>query len=135
MATPEPRPGLRWRGLCLDCADAEELAAFYARVLGWEIAARDEDGGWILLRSPEGGVTLSFQAEDWYRPPVWPEQSDAQAKMLHLEIEVDDVDAAVATVVAAGGRIAPNQPPDRDPRQLRVMLDPAGHPFCLYDDE
>jgi catechol 2,3-dioxygenase-like lactoylglutathione lyase family enzyme len=135
MATPEPRPSLRWTGLCLDCADADELATFYARILGWEPAARDEGGSWIMLRPSQGDVTLSFQAEDWYRPPVWPEQPDEQSKMLHLEIEVDDVDAAVATVVAAGGRIAPNQPADRDPRQLRVMLDPAGHPFCLYNDE
>jgi catechol 2,3-dioxygenase-like lactoylglutathione lyase family enzyme len=126
---------MRWAGLCLDCADAEELAAFYTRILGWAEQTRDDDGSWILLRDPGGGVTLSFQAEDWYRPPVWPEHPDAPSKMLHMEIEVDDVDAAVATVVAAGGRVAHSQPTDRDPQQLRVMLDPAGHPFCLCNDE
>jgi hypothetical protein len=54
--------------------------------------------------------------------------------MLHFEIQVDDVEAAVAFAVAAGARIAPWQPEDRDPSQLRVMLDPAGHPFCLCLD-
>jgi predicted enzyme related to lactoylglutathione lyase len=51
--------------------------------------------------------------------------------MLHFDIEVDDLEAAVAYVVAAGGTVAAHQPPDRA-HDLRVMLDPAGHPFCLF---
>jgi catechol 2,3-dioxygenase-like lactoylglutathione lyase family enzyme len=132
----------RLGGVCLDCADAEELAAFYRRILGWEEAGRDEPttrqggSGWISLRDPSGacGIGLSFQAEAWYAPPTWPEEPGAQAKMIHFEIAVDDVDAAVAEVVAAGGREAPRQPADRDRSTLRVMLDPAGHPFCLGND-
>jgi catechol 2,3-dioxygenase-like lactoylglutathione lyase family enzyme len=74
-------PGhLRWTTVCLDCADAEEMAAFYGKVLGWEITAGG--GPWILMRDPAGGVGLSFQAEEWYEPPVWPEESRAQTKML-----------------------------------------------------
>ena len=129
--------GISWRGVCLDCLDAEELAAFYERILGWPITWRDmpEDrqggAGWIGMRDPEGGVNLSFQAEPWYEPPTWPEEPGAQAKMIHFEMSVDDLDAAVAEVIAAGGRQAPNQPSDRDATRLRIMLDPAGHPFCL----
>ena len=67
----------------------------------------------------------------WYEPPVWPEASGAQTKMLHFEMQADDVAAAVAHAVACGATEAPDQPPDRDPAQLRVMLDPAGHPFCV----
>lgn len=132
-ATPAGRPRLLWTGVCLDCADAEEMAGFYSRLLGWEEAARDGID-WILMRDPTGGVSLSFQAEDWYQPPVWPEQSGAQAKMLHFEMRVDDLESAIAHAVAAGARVAPHQPLDRDPRVLRIMLDPAGHPFCLYAD-
>jgi hypothetical protein len=51
--------------------------------------------------------------------------------MMHFEIQADDVGAAVAHAVALGAREAEPQPPDRSPDQLRVMLDPAGHPFCL----
>lgn len=51
--------------------------------------------------------------------------------MLHLDFEVDNVEVAVAHAVAAGAKVAPHQPPDRDPAELRVMLDPEGHPFCL----
>ncbi|HEY0739746.1 MAG TPA: VOC family protein [Herpetosiphonaceae bacterium] len=129
--TPD-RPLLRWTGVCLDCADADELARFYGALLGLEIAVRD--GGWIAMRDPAGGVGLNIQAETWYEPPVWPEQPGAQTKMLHFEIQVEDMEAAVAYAVAAGARIAPHQPPDRSQDELRIMLDPAGHPFCLYTD-
>ena len=124
--------------MCLDCADAEELAAFYGTLFGWEVTRRDtrhdrEGGaGWINMRDPKGGVGLNFQAEEWYQPPVWPEEPGAQAKMIHFEVLVDDMDAAVAHVVDAGGREAPSQPEGRSPDELRVMLDPAGHPFCLF---
>ncbi len=121
---------VRWTTVCIDCADAEVLAEFYCRLLGWQVTARDD--GWVQAGDPNGGVGLNFQAEDWYRPPTWPEQPGEQAKMLHFEILVDDLEAAIAGAVAAGATVAPHQPSDRDPRGLRVMLDPAGHPFCFF---
>jgi hypothetical protein len=48
--------------------------------------------------------------------------------MLHLDIEVPDLDAAVEAAVAAGATLAAHQPHN----DVRVLLDPAGHPFCLY---
>jgi catechol 2,3-dioxygenase-like lactoylglutathione lyase family enzyme len=112
----------------LDCDDAEAMAAFYGRLLGWDVTFRD--AGFVLMRDPAGGTGLSFQQEDWYQPPVWPEQPGEQHKMIHLDIQVDDLDAAVAHALAAGARLAAHQPrPD-----LRVLLDPAGHPFCLFLD-
>lgn len=75
---------------------------------------------------------LNIQANDWYVPPVWPEELRAQAKMMHFEIRVEDVEAAVTRAVSVGAREPRRQPADRGPRRLRVMLDPAGHPFCLW---
>ncbi len=121
----------RWIGICLDCADADALASFYSRLLGWEITANDGDG-WAQLRDPDGGVGINIQAETWYRPPIWPERPDAQHKMMHMEIEVDDLEAAIDVVIDAGGSTAAHRPDDRDPSRIRVMLDPAGHPFCLF---
>ena len=47
---------------------------------------------------------------------------------MHLEIRVDDLEAGVAHAVALGATLARFQPqPD-----VRVCLDPAGHPFCLF---
>ncbi len=127
--------------VCLDCSDADELAAFYSRLLGWEIAHRDTvddrsgGAGWVLLANPDGSIGISCQAEPWYEPPTWPERPGRPTKMAHFEIAVDDLDTAVAAAMAAGAQTAPHQPPDRDPAELQVMLDPAGHPFCLYVPE
>nr|WP_166389321.1 VOC family protein [Nocardioides ochotonae] len=49
---------------------------------------------------------------------------------LHLDIEVDDLEQAVAYAVEVGAEQAKYQPQET----VRVMLDPAGHPFCLYTD-
>lgn len=52
--------------------------------------------------------------------------------MMHFEVLVDDLEAAVRLVTEAGGSQAAKQPADRDSTRLRVMLDPAGHPFRLF---
>jgi hypothetical protein len=51
--------------------------------------------------------------------------------MMHLDIEVEDLEVAVADAVALGARVADFQPQDN----VRVLLDPAGHPFCLCRDD
>ena len=126
-------PKITWTTLTLDCDDAGALGSFYADLLGWQITARDGTG-WLQLRNPDGGVGLNIQAEDGYEPPVWPESAGRQAKMMHFELLVNDLAAAVQLVLRAGGSEAPHQPPDRDQTRIRVMLDPAGHPFCLFVD-
>ncbi len=125
---PEAPRSLRLATVCIDCPDADVMADFYGRLLGWEVTLRTR--GWVLMRDPAGGTGLSFQAEPSYRPPVWPEQSGQQAKMLHLDLKVEDLDAAVEHAVAAGARLAEYQPQTR----VRVLLDPADHPFCLFLD-
>jgi catechol 2,3-dioxygenase-like lactoylglutathione lyase family enzyme len=121
-------PNFRLQTVCIDCADADVMAGFYGRLLGWPVTIRE--AGWVLLRDPAGGTGLSFQAEADYRSPTWPEEPPGQDKMLHLDIKVDDLDAAVAHAQAVGARLADHQPQPR----VRVMLDPAGHPFCLFLD-
>lgn len=102
------------------------LAAFYERLLGWPITQQDP-GGWALLRSPEG-VKIEIQGLADYQPPTWPNVSGDQQMMLHMDFATDDVDAAVAWAIEAGATVAEFQPqPD-----VKVMLDPAGHPFCLF---
>jgi hypothetical protein len=49
---------------------------------------------------------------------------------MHLDLEVDDPDEAVAHALEVGAALADHQPQE----SVRVMLDPAGHPFCLYVD-
>jgi catechol 2,3-dioxygenase-like lactoylglutathione lyase family enzyme len=116
----------------VDCAEAAPVARFYEQLLGMERVA--DDGDWAQLRDPRGGITVNVQAEEAYVPPVWPEVPGEQAKMLHLEVLVDDLETSVAAAVAAGGAEAPWQPPDRDRARIRIVLDPAGHPLCLFVD-
>ena len=123
-----PQPSFRLQTVCIDCADAHLLADFCVRLLDWEVARRKPD--WVLLRNPSGDTGLSFQTESAYREPTWPEAASGQDKMLHLDIKVDDLEAAVEHALAVGGRLAAHQPRE----DLRVMLDPAGHPFCLFLD-
>ena len=52
--------------------------------------------------------------------------------MMHIDIEVDDLQAAIATVLETGRTEAPWQPPNRNPERIRIMLDPARHPLCLF---
>ena len=50
--------------------------------------------------------------------------------MLHLDLHVDDLDAAVKHALDAGASLAEYQPQER----VRVLFDPAGHPFCVFLD-
>ncbi|HEY7625505.1 MAG TPA: VOC family protein [Ilumatobacteraceae bacterium] len=131
-----PTPRTRLASTVLDSADPRRLAAFYERLLGWTIAvsepARPEsppEDGWVILRSGSGDTALSFQYEPNYSPPVWPSVPDAPLMMVHLDIAVDDLDAAVEWAGELGATPADHQPKD----DVRVMLDPAGHPFCLFE--
>ena len=106
--------------------DPGALARFYAELLGWEIRAEEPD--WVVLKNPDGGVTLSFQTESSYVRPAWPAGPGDQQMMIHLEIRVDDLDSAVAHATACGATVTDYQPQD----DVRVCLDPVGHPFCLW---
>jgi catechol 2,3-dioxygenase-like lactoylglutathione lyase family enzyme len=110
----------------LDTADPPALARFYQRLLGWPIGS--EDPTWVTLRPEGGGAGLSFQLEPDHVPPVWPAAAGRQQMQVHLDIEVDDLAAAVAVAVEAGATEAGFQPQD----DVRVLLDPAGHPLCLW---
>lgn len=119
-------PRLTLTSTVLDAPDASELAAFYQRLLGWQV--KDDEGDWVTLRPPGGGTGLSFRTEKAYVPPTWPAGPGDQQMMTHLDIEVDDLETAGAHAVAAGATLASYQPQD----DVRVYLDPAGHPFCLW---
>jgi catechol 2,3-dioxygenase-like lactoylglutathione lyase family enzyme len=120
------QPRMSLTATVLDAPDARALAQFYHRLLGWPIGRDEPD--WATLRPPGGGPGLSFQTEKAYVRPTWPAGPGDQQMMLHLDIEVDDLEAASAHAVAAGAVVADFQPQD----DVRVHLDPAGHPFCLW---
>ncbi len=109
----------------LDAPDAGSLASFYEKLLGWERVT--DSGRFVGLLAPSG-ARLCFQTEPNYVPPVWPSAPGSPLMMSHLEIGVDDLDAGQVWAVRAGASLADYQPQEH----VRVMLDPAGHPFCLF---
>ncbi|CAN5884293.1 VOC family protein [soil metagenome] len=119
-------PRMTLSGIVLDASDPRALAAFYARLLGWTLRTNEPD--WVTLKPPDGGPGLSFQTEAAYVRPTWPAGPGDQQMMVHLDIWVDDLDAAGAHAVDAGAVLAEYQPQD----DVRVYLDPDGHPFCLF---
>jgi catechol-2,3-dioxygenase len=115
-----------WWGVVLEAPDAHRLARFYSDLLGWEISREDQEGA---AMGPPGGVAyLAIQAAPDYVRPVWPATEGAQQIMMHLDFEVVDLEAAVAHALELGAEQAEHQPQ----QDVRVLLDPAGHPFCLY---
>lgn len=117
---------LKLTGIVLNSPDPPALARFYSRLLGWDIV--EESREWTQLCNPDGGIKLSVQIEDIYVPPVWPAAAGEQQMMLHLDIQVDDLEAASAHARACGATVAEFQPQG----DVRVHLDPDGHPFCLF---
>ena len=111
----------RFPTIVLDCPDPHALAAFYGALLDWKVEPAD---GWVDVKA-DYGQCLSFQKVDDYQPPSWPGQG--QPQQMHLDVVVDDLDQAEKAVIELGGTKHEHQPGET----FRVMLDPAGHPFCL----
>ena len=108
----------------LDCPDPRALAAFYAEILGMGIN-EDTDGEWVVIGREPGYRQLAFQRADPYVPPRWPDPHSPQQQ--HLDIRVEDVEAAEREVLRLGATRLPAEHEDG----FRVFADPAGHPFCL----
>ena len=107
--------------LVIDCPDPGALARFYGSLLDWQVEVDDD---WAEIRASDGQC-ISFQQVEGYTPPAWPGQAAPQ--QMHLDVMVEDLDAAEPAVIELGASKAEHQPGET----FRVFLDPAGHPFCL----
>lgn len=118
-----------WWGLAIEAPDPEALAGFYSALLDWPIG--HQEPGTSILQAPGGATFMVVQQADGYRAPVWPPVEGEQRPMMHLDFQVGDLASAVEDAVALGARVADAQ----FQPNVRVMIDPAGHPFCLCLDE
>jgi catechol 2,3-dioxygenase-like lactoylglutathione lyase family enzyme len=108
----------RLHHVVIDCADPAALAAFYSELLGLPITYRSED--WVVIAANNQSSGIAFQLAPDHQPPRWPDP--AYPQQFHLDVMVDDVEAAAPEVLALGARPMPGG---------SVFADPAGHPFCL----
>ena len=119
-------PQLSLSAVVLGSDDPDALATFYQRLLGYERATDEPE--LVMLKPHGGGAGLSFQREEFHAPATWPAGPTDQQMQAHLDIAVDDLDAAGELAREAGATLAEHQPQD----DVRVWIDPAGHPFCLF---
>jgi len=110
----------RLHHVIVDCPDPAALAAFYSEVLGLPVTYRSAD--FVVVARDDTSSGVAFQLAPDHQPPRWPDPDRPQ--QIHLDVMVDDLDAAEPQVLALGARRLPS--PDG-----RVYADPAGHPFCL----
>jgi catechol 2,3-dioxygenase-like lactoylglutathione lyase family enzyme len=114
----------RLASISLDCPDPNALALFYADLLGMRRTFESPDGR--IIGVSDGTHWLTMMRVDDYVSPSWPHPG--QLQQMHLDVSVTDLEAATTRAVDLGARLAGHQVA---PDAWRVLLDPAGHPFCL----
>jgi predicted enzyme related to lactoylglutathione lyase len=107
----------------LDTDDPPRLAEFYTTLLGWQVEETEDD--WITIGG-DSGAKIAFQLALNHKPPTWPD--NAVPQQFHLDLRVDDLDAAATYAESIGAQRAASG--DHSPNWI-VFLDPSGHPFCL----
>ena len=108
--------------IVFDAADIEAESAFWAAMLGGSVT-RDDDWHSIEVN---GVNELSVQRAPDHVAPQWPEGNPPQ--QIHLDLIVEDIDAAHDEAIGLGARLLQRDPEGED---FNVYADPAGHPFCL----
>jgi hypothetical protein len=66
-----------------------------------------------------------------HTPPTWPERDRPQ--QAHIDVLVDDLDAADARVVDLGAQRLADDVVVHEDESFRVYADLDGHPFCLIE--
>ncbi len=107
----------------LDCSDVPALTGFYRDLLGLTVIAEGE--GYAML-GKDGATPIGIGAVPDYQPPAWP---DSGRKQFHFDIAATDPAATVQRAVELGA-VRPDEQPGET---WTVLLDPAGHPFCVTD--
>jgi predicted enzyme related to lactoylglutathione lyase len=114
------RPKIEWAEVTIDCLDTKRVAEFWATLL--DLPSRPHDDGWFQLGPAiPGGPVINIQ-------PV-PEEKVGKARV-HLDVWVDDLDAAIALVEQLGGRHTGEVHTEPEGIDV-VMTDPEGTEFCL----
>lgn len=104
----------------LDAPDAAVLGEFWSQVLGWPVAFSDEN--YVMLTGPSHALGIGTIPD--HQRPSWP---DDGRKQFHLDLAADDVEAAARRCVELGA----TRPDEQPGEGYVVLIDPAGHPFCV----
>src|ERR1035437_5684593 len=101
-------PIARIAAVNLECANPADLARLWAAMLDGAGAVATPD--FCALKA--GTISLGPVPADGYQPPTWP--SAERSQQLHLDLAVDDLDAAEAQAIQLGATKESQQPsPER----------------------
>ena len=107
---------------CIDCVDAEKLAAFWTAVLDWVITDVDDEGVVSIKPSVDAPWGIDFI--------VVPDGPKRIKNRIHLDVNATDreQDAELERLLALGAR-----PVDIGQGDVswHVLADPEGNEFCL----
>ena len=117
-------PALKQIGITVDCPDADQLAAFWERGLGYARRPGTSGGPYVTLEradgSPDGPPVVTFQTV--------PEPKRSKAR-IHLDLFVDQAQPLVDEMRAAGASLVSRS--EAGEWTTRVLQDPAGNEFCI----
>jgi predicted enzyme related to lactoylglutathione lyase len=109
--------------LAIDTVDPKALAPFWCGLLGVRMDTTIGEGEFLLLSATEEGLIVGFQRVS---------EVKAGKNRVHLDLVVDDLDAATAEVEKLGGRwLEPGKTRELEGFQWRCMADPEGNEFDL----
>ena len=109
--------------LVIDTVDPAPLSPFWCSLLGVEVATTISDGQYVVLSPTQDGLTIAFQREL---------EAKAGKNRLHLDFDVDDLDAATAEIEELGGRWRePGNTRTIGDFRWRCMADPEGNEFDI----
>ena len=113
----------RWSGVTIDCVEPHRLAKFWSTLLNRPATDEHEGPDWATLGSRTDELPrLTFQRV--------PEPNRGKVR-LHLDVQVDDIDAGRLQVEHLGGRWTGQRHDYPGEGVVIVMTDPEGHEFCL----
>jgi predicted enzyme related to lactoylglutathione lyase len=109
--------------LVIDATDPERLTRFWSAVLDVEVDSTVGDGQFIVLSPTKDGLTVGFQKV--------PEHKTGKNRV-HLDLVVDDLDAATAEIEELGGQwLEPGITRELEGFEWRTMADPEGNEFDI----
>ena len=115
-------------GNCYRSAGPRRLARFYSELLGWPIG--HEEPGTAILAAPQGSIYVVFQqATDTGSGLAAGRRAAASDDALRLPGRRPRFRGR------GGGRARSDAGSAQPQENVRVLLDPAGHPFCLCRDD
>jgi len=106
----------------LSTSDVAAAEAFYSALFGWEVG----DTG------PEGGGYAMFLKSGKYVAGVGPLPMEGQPPAWTTYVCVDDADATLSKVKAAGGAVFVEPMDVLDVGRMAVFADPTGAPVALW---